>query len=65
MKQNEIRLCTAVIMATMGLLLLFVALFIPPQGVIDTSVLVAFGEVLTFAGALFGIDYAYRIRNHQ
>lgn len=34
----------------------FVSLFIPPQGVIDTSVLILTGEVLVFVGALVGID---------
>ena len=32
----------------------------PPVGIIDSSVLVAFGEMSTFAGALLGIDYRYR-----
>jgi hypothetical protein len=40
--------------------LLFCGTFIAPEGEIDESLLVAFGEVATFAGALFGIDYAYR-----
>ena len=30
------------------------------HGVIDASVLTAFGEILTFAGALFGIDAKYK-----
>ena len=34
--------------------------WIPPQGEIDPSVLVAFGETSTFAGALFGVDYKYK-----
>jgi len=29
---------------------------------IDNSVLVAFGEIGTFAGGLFGVDYSYRIK---
>ena len=33
---------------------------VPPLGVIDSSVLVAYGEVMTFAGALLGLDYKYR-----
>ena len=36
----------------------------PPLGVIDSSVLVAYGEVCTFAGALFGVDYNYRYKIH-
>jgi len=33
-----------------------------PPGLIDHSVLVAFGEISTFAGALFGVDYTYRFK---
>ena len=40
--------------------LILVAFFVPPLGVIDASVLTAFGELLTFSGALLGIDYKYR-----
>ncbi|KDS39087.1 hypothetical protein M092_1025 [Parabacteroides distasonis str. 3776 D15 iv] len=35
-------------------------LWMPPRGEIHSSVLVAFGEVSTFAGALLGVDYKYR-----
>lgn len=35
-------------------------LVIAPPGEIHSSVLIAYGEVMTFAGALFGIDYHYR-----
>ena len=43
-----------------GITLLFLGFWIPPQGEIDPSVLVAFGETSTFAGALFGVDYKYK-----
>ena len=46
-----------------GLVLLFCGAFIAPQGEIHESLLVGFGEVATFAGALFGIDYTYRWRS--
>lgn len=45
-----------------GCALLTAGICIPPAGVIDSSVLVAFGEILTFAGSLIGIDYHYRYR---
>ena len=32
---------------------------LPPMGIIHPSVLAAFGEILTFAGALMGLDYKY------
>lgn len=45
-----------------GLVLLGVGCFLPPVGVIDSSILVAFGETSTFAGALIGVDYHYRYK---
>lgn len=53
----------AVGMVVLGAGLLLGAFVAPPPGHIDGSVLVAFGEILTFAGALAGIDYRYRNRN--
>ncbi len=44
-------------MCVAGMVLLGVSMALPPQGVIDSSVLVAFGELLTFSGALLGIAY--------
>ena len=42
-----------------GLALLFCGTCIDPQGEIHESLLIGFGEVATFSGALFGIDAAY------
>ena len=56
MKPN-IQLITAAVLAIGGLVLLFCGVYITPQGEIHESLLVGFGEVATFAGALFGIDY--------
>ena len=47
-------------MASFGAILILTAFFVPPLGVIDASVLTAFGEILTFAGAVMGIDYKYK-----
>ena len=59
MKAN-IQLITAAVLAIGGLVLLFCGAFIAPQGEVHESILVGFGEVATFAGALFGIDYVYK-----
>ena len=34
----------------------------PLVGTIDGSLLVAYGETLTFAGSVVGIDYRYRCK---
>ena len=58
----SIQLLTAAILAIGGLVLLFCGVYIAPQGEIHESLLVGFGEVATFAGALFGIDYTYKFK---
>ena len=58
----SIQLITAAVLAMGGLVLLFCGVYITPQGEIHESLLVGFGEVATFAGALFGIDYTYKIK---
>ena len=61
MKQSlNIQLITAAVLAIAGLVLLFCGLYIDPQGEIHETVLVAYGEVLTFSGSLMGIDYHYK-----
>lgn len=39
-----------------GIVMLFIAMFIDPKGVIHGSVLGAFGEISTLAGCLMGMD---------
>ena len=55
-----IQLIAAIVLCLFGLALMIVSFVMPPQGEIDSSVLVATGEVFTFGGALMGIDYKYR-----
>lgn len=45
-----------------GMALIFLSFVVPPTGEIHASVLAAFGEILTFAGAVIGIDYSYKKR---
>ena len=56
----DLQLISAFVLSIGGLVLLFCGIFIDPQGEIHSSLLVAFGETATFAGALFGIDYVYK-----
>ena len=55
----------ALLLVCFGVLLIAAAFFVPPMGVIDPTVLTAFGEILTFAGAVIGIDYKHRIKNDK
>lgn len=56
----NIQLLTAAILSVGGIILLFCGVFISPQGEIHESLLVGFGEIATFSGALMGVDYVYR-----
>lgn len=62
-RQNRkltIQLILAVSMAIFGCVMIVAAFLVPPTGEIHPSVLTAFGEILTFAGAVLGIDYNYK-----
>jgi len=61
----KLQLTIATILVACGMLLLFLGFWVPPEGQIHESVLVAFGETMTFAGALFGVDYRYRYLVHK
>lgn len=60
-----LQLWVAVVLALVGVVLLFMGFWVPPEGEIHSSILVAFGEVSTFSGALFGVDYSYRWRGKE
>lgn len=49
----------AVVVMTAGIALLFIGLFIPPEGEIHSSVLTAFGTVCIFVASLLGISIHY------
>ena len=54
------QMCLATLTVVFGCVLIGAAFLVPPSGVIDPTVLAAFGEILTFAGTVLGIDYKYR-----
>lgn len=60
-KQDKLtyQLILGIILAVAGLVLIFTGMWIEPIGEIHNSVLIAFGEVSTFSGALIGVDYRY------
>lgn len=54
------QLRAAVVVTAIGCALLIAGFIVDPLGEIHQSVLIGFGECLTFAGALLGIDYRYK-----
>ena len=61
----NIQFWLGVAMIVAGLTLLFMGFWTVPIGEISNSVLIAFGEVLTFVGSIFGIDYKYRYKIYE
>ena len=59
---KKIQLVCAVALCVFGCMMLVAGFVAPPLGEIHHSVLIAFGEVLTFSGSLIGIDYHYRYK---
>ena len=59
-KHTNLQPALAVVMTLFGCVLITVSFFVDPRGEIHPSVLAAFGEILTFAGTVLGIDYKYR-----
>ena len=60
---SKAQLFCAVVLIILGASLLIAGFIVPPTGIIDNSVLISFGEILTFVGSLFGIDYHYKYRS--
>ena len=59
---KTLQLIVAVTLCAFGVLLLIAGFCCPPLAEIHHSVLIAFGEILTFSGSLIGIDYRYRYK---
>lgn len=60
-----IQLLAAIFLIVVGCGLLIAGFIVPPPGEIHNSVLIAFGEILTFAGAVFGMKYHYQYGHRQ
>ena len=64
-KKLTIQFFTGLAVVLAGLVLLFLGFYAVPIGEIAPSVLTAFGETATFAGALIGIDYKYKFEEFK
>ncbi|MCM1519431.1 MAG: hypothetical protein NC098_01435 [Lachnoclostridium sp.] len=62
--KQTLQLVTATLLIVVGCCLLIAGFIVPPPGEIHNSVLIAFGEILTFAGAVFGMKYHYQYGGH-
>ncbi len=61
----NLRLAISVFLTLLGSGLLIAGFLVPPIGIIDSSILVAFGETSTFVAAVLGIDYNYKYQMYK
>ncbi|MCM1369244.1 MAG: hypothetical protein NC204_02610 [Candidatus Amulumruptor caecigallinarius] len=54
-KKSKIPLIIGIAVLVLGAAVLIIGLLMPPPGEIHNSVVMAFGEALTFSGAVLGI----------
>ena len=59
---KHLQLILAMALCIFGCTMLVAGFVAPPLAEIHHSVLIAFGEILTFSGSLIGIDYHYRYK---
>lgn len=64
-KVELVKVTLAVALVVFGCILLMMGFWVAPMGIIDSSVLVGFGEILTFAGAVLGINYIYQAKHKE
>ena len=64
-RKLTLQLILAFVMAIFGCVMIIAAFIVPPTGEIHPSIIAAFGEILTFAGAVLGIDYNYKFKTHK
>ncbi len=63
--RHSVQLFIAAAVTVAGVVLLLLGFYSAPVGEIHSSVLVAAGEVFTFAGSVLGIDYHYKVRGNS
>ena len=65
MSREWAKLWLGIILAAFGMGIVVFSLVVPPVGAIHATVVTTFGTILTFVGALFGIDSNAKIKMHE
>lgn len=64
-KKEQIQFLSSLGVLLGGIVLIFIALFLQPVGVIHYSVITVFGMLLTFVGAVWNIDLHYDFKTKE
>lgn len=60
--KENIKFGASIVLLALGVIIVFVSLFLPPTGVIDASVLTLIGENFCFVGAVWGIGQYTKVQ---
>lgn len=60
--KENIKFAASIVLLTLGVIIVFVSLYLPPEGVIDSSVLTLIGENFCFVGAVWGIGQYTKVQ---
>lgn len=60
--KENIKFAASIVLLLLGVIIVFVSLYIPPIGVIDSSVLTLIGENFCFVGAVWGIGQYAKVQ---
>lgn len=64
-QRDKVQFSIAGLLMLFGCVMLMIGLFIEPQGVLHSSLLIAFGEIGTLAASVLGIDAIYTNKLQQ
>ena len=60
--KENIKFAASIVLLALGVIIVFVSLYLPPEGVIDSSVLTLIGENFCFVGAVWGIGQYAKVQ---
>lgn len=60
--KENIKFGASVVLLLLGVIIVFVSLYLPPKGIIDSSVLTLIGENFCFVGAVWGIGQYAKVQ---
>lgn len=64
-KKEQVQFLSSIGVLVAGIVLVFIAIFLEPVGVIHYSVITVFGMMLTFIGAVWNIDLHYDFKTKE
>lgn len=64
-KKDQVQFLSSIGVLVAGIVLVFIAIFLEPVGVIHYSVITVFGMMLTFIGAVWNIDLHYDFKTKE